>query len=216
MSKKILTALVPVAAIVAFMALPALAQATQAQCGASECASNAVVKGQSTNLSITTQNPAGTLTCSHAEFEGHLNNNQGETIDGTATKDVFSSTGCTANGVHSIVTTNVSTNNWQVQVQQPEASGQITAHVTGSPIEVTVKPQVFGVTVATCKFSGTSVQLMGTAQSNVMTIEGTEQFTLSSSTSEEICGVVGTTKGDLTGSFISTDSSGNAAVVHMS
>lgn len=227
MSKKILTVLAPVAAIVAFMALPALAQATQVQCGGSECANGATIRGQSSNL-VTTTNEGATISCTGSTFTGTVTNNQGETIQGSITSDTLS--GCSTKGLTAHITTNASAANpWSLHVQQPEHQGegagqheQVTAHLkpaSGKKIEFQVQVQFFGFSVAHCTFAthaaDESIQLMGEAQSDTMSVEGSNQFQLVGSNSSE-CGTVGTTEGTLTGSFQTETSTGAAVVVHMS
>jgi hypothetical protein len=242
MSKKILTVLAPVAAIVAFMAIPALAQATTTQCGTVLCANGAGIVGQSSNLVTTTSNPTGELKCTGSEFQGTINAAQAVNIEGSVTKDVLS--GCTANKVLAHVWTNASTEMereqrtmadeqeqkkdgpWTLQIQQPEASGHVVAHLlphTGSKIEFTVQIQVFGFSVATCMYAAqdgsgnaTSIQLEGTEQVDTLSVTGSNQFVLTESNSSE-CGTVGTTKGTLTGTIQNeTDEpSPKAVVVHM-
>jgi hypothetical protein len=223
MSKKILTALAPVAAIVVFTALPALAQATQAQCGAAECPVLFELRFQSSNLQMqiqTGEKDEGAISCASTTFEGTLNN-QSSTLPG---KILFGSqAGCTAKGVSTDIKSNLSAEplGWRWSIQQPEADGQVTAHITPDPagtIRFTSQVQIFGASVATCVFEATSIQLMGNEHSDTLAIEGSNQFTLieRSGIAASECGTVGTTKGDLTGSFQLETKSGAAVVVHMS
>jgi hypothetical protein len=218
MSKKILTVLAPVAAIVAFMALPALAQAAvQVQCGSSECAANTNVRGQATtNLKTQVQTGAkdeGELVCTGSTFEGKVENAQSETSTGIVTEDNL--TGCTAKGVSADVKTNANAagGGWQIHVQgAPSNEIHIEPH-TGQSITFTVQVQVFGFSAATCTYSSSGINLTSTAQSDTSSVKGNEQFVLTGSNSSE-CGTVGTTKGDLTGSFQLETNPGNAAVVY--
>ncbi len=215
--KKILTVLAPVFAIVAFMAIPAMAQATQVQCGGVECKEGEKIKGvATTNLTTTTQNPTKTIVCTSSLFEGTLGAPQGEDITGTLTKDTLG--GCSLGGLTTDIATNASTTApWTLQVQQPEAgTGQVTAHLSATGgMTFTAKVQIFGLVAATCVFEASSIQLMGEEKVDTLAVEGTNQFLLVSRSGSAAgeCGTVGTTTGDLTGSFQTETNPGNAAVV---
>jgi hypothetical protein len=234
MSKKILTVLAPVAAIAAFMVVPAMAQATvmdQVQCGSVECANGAALKGQSSNLVTKTQSPSGELKCTSSTFEGTLAEAQSDVevesnvqeVQGQITLDKL--TGCTANGVPADVSTNATAAHpWHLQVQVNHTTKKITAHIKPNAqqttIQFTVQVQVFGFSAATCTYGASSIQLSSEVQSDVSTIEQEEkegakvpQFTLEASNSSE-CGTVGTTKGHLTGSTQLENGAGEAVVVH--
>jgi hypothetical protein len=218
MRKNMLSILVPVVAIVAAMAVPALAQAQlQAQCGSSECANGATLKGQSSNIVVKTQNPSGELKCTGAAFTGTLSNNQAETIEGEATSDTL--TGCTANGITADATTNISASHPALLKAQAGGEGKVS--VTLSPnsqqtkLQFTVQLQVFGFSVATCVFGGTGAHHTVGVQTDTESAEEKEAVTLESSNSSE-CGTVGTTKGDISGSGQLENASGNAVVVHSS
>ena len=116
MSKKILTMLAPLAALIAFAVVPAMAQATEAQCpSGTECTNGTEILGQGgvgteelvTQLA-TAQNQANltgeTLNCASSEFEGSLTSNQGTHVTGSVTKDTLSS--CRRGSVTTDVTTN--------------------------------------------------------------------------------------------------------------
>jgi hypothetical protein len=225
MSKKILTALAPVAAIVAFMVVPAMAQATRAQCGTVDCGTSgatSLIRGQSSNLktqiqkSQTNTTDEGTVECTSSTFQGNLTSNNAETIEGKVTADTLS--GCVFKGLNTDITTNASTApNWTLKVQQPDANGKAVAHLTGA-IRFKAQVQVVGFSVATCEFETANVQFSGKEQDDILNVEGSNQFMLVAADSSE-CGVVGETAGDLSGTFqIETDVASNpaAVVVHMS
>jgi hypothetical protein len=223
MSKKILTALAPLAAIVASVALPAFAQATvQTQCGSVECANGATIRSQISNLTTHVQNPAGEMKCTGSTFEGTLGGAQaaesGEeegTIEGEVSSDTLS--GCTSNGVTADVKTNASAAHpWRLKVQK-EKGGQVKNHILPNAqqerLQFTVQIQAFGFSVATCTLGATSIQAMGSTQSSNGGIEGTNQFVLEASNSSE-CGTVGTTTGDLTGTVSFENAEKEAVVIH--
>jgi hypothetical protein len=216
MSRKVLTVLVPITAIVVSMAIPSLAQATQAQCGATgECASNATIRLQTTNFKLVTQAPEFTIKCTAGTLAGTLNSSQAENLEGPITSDKF--TGCES-GLTEDVSTNAAAAKWSLQIQQPDANGQVTAHLVpsaGNSLSFTVQDQLFGSSVATCVYSGSTIQLMNTEQSDVFTVEGKEQLVLTASNNPELCGTVNTTKGDVSGSFQLENAAAEAVVVHM-
>jgi hypothetical protein len=229
MSKKIFTVLAPVAAIVVFVMAPSLAQANQVQCGASECANGTAIRLQSTNLSIQFQNPDYSLICQGAELQGKLPTTQAETTHGDITGAVLM--GCERDKFSIAIAMNESSSEpWQLQVQQPVHQGtgaeqheQVTAHITpftGKKIEIAIQLQVSGFSVGTCRYSASSIQLMGEAQSDELEVEGAGQFTLQERNGlfGAECGTVNITSGDLQGKFqLETDNAAKeAVVVHMS
>jgi hypothetical protein len=232
MSRKILTVLAPVFAIVAFMAIPTMAQAVvdQVQCGTVECANGATLKGQSSNLKTQVQTGAtdeGELKCTSSTFTATLaeaqsskqfeeNKENLQEVQAEVTADTL--TGCTAKGVTADVKTNASaTHPWHLRAQVNHTTGQVTVHIfpnaQQTKVQFTVQPQVLGFSAATCTYGANSVQTMGTTQNDVATVEGNEQFLLEASNSSE-CGTVNTTKGDLSGSFQLENGAGEAVVVH--
>lgn len=211
MNQKIITALASVAAIVAFMAIPVAAQATQVQCGTAECANNAAIRGQSSTFQATTQNPAGAIKCGTTEIlDLPLTSNQVPTIDMGIIGVGLS--GCTAKGKTAHVSGNETFGEpWQLQIQQPEGSGpgetpgQVTAHITpptGKSLQFFVEVVEFGFVVAECDFTASTIQLMGNEKVDTWKVSaGT--FTLKSraGVGAAECGTVGTTTADLEGTI---------------
>jgi hypothetical protein len=229
MSRKVLSGLVPVAAVMAFMAVPSVAQATQVQCGAAQCAANALIRGQGTKAFISqTQTPHTEQKCTASSFQGAVQSARGVHADGHITTATF--TGCTVfdqSGTHTIhISTNASAAApWKVQIQQPDAAGNVTAHIlpaAGSSIQFSAQIQEFGFSVATCHFQSTDVQLQGTEQLDTATVEG--QFQLHGR-QEGLAGLCGTieppqanaTLGHLTGEvqLETHEATPKAVVVHM-
>jgi hypothetical protein len=197
MSKKILTVLAPVAALIAFMVVPAIAQATSLQAPAGiPLGVGGAVKGQSVNL-VTDQANGHHLECAHSEFNGTVASTGGEDVTGNITSSAFSHP-CATNvsNVTADITTNTSsTAPWKLQLQQPEASGQVTGHIlpnaAGGFVKFTAQLQLFeSFDVGTCNFRASSVQLMGSTASHIASVEGTNQFELEAGSGSE-CGTAG-------------------------
>lgn len=205
--------------LIALGADQGLAHATQVQCGSTECPNGARLRVQSvTNVESTSQNPERAIVCTGETLEGEVITNQLETVEAAITADTLS--GCTDAGLTADISTNASSG-WRWQFQQPDANGQVTIHqhpkISLNIFDV-IKIQIFGGVVATCVYSSSSRQYMGTAQDDVYTLEGHEQSTLTerSGIAASECGTVNTTTLDMTGSYqIETQSGALAVVVHM-
>lgn len=199
------------------MAVSATARATQVQCGSIECENGAGFRFQSHKIVNRIQTPGGLngeASCTNVEFRGTIEISQQEIIDEKITSDTLA--GCSVKGVTSDTKTNASPSSpWQLQLQQPNVNGQVTGHIIGT-LKFTEQIQVFGFSVATCVYQGSAVQLMGTEQSDTMSIEGSEQFTLVESNSSE-CGTVNETRNDLVGEvqFETVETVPQSVVVHM-
>lgn len=95
------------------------------------------------------------------------------------------SDGCSIGEISTDVAGNASTSApWTLQFQQPDAGGNIVAHLlpaSGGVIRFTAQPQVFGFSVATCNYSASSIQLSGNGSSNVYSIAvSSPEFTVQS------------------------------------
>ena len=143
MSKKILTVLAPVAALIAFAMVPAMAQATtlQAPHGTALPNGSSIVGQSSTLKTTTTKQPSeeagATLECSSSVFEGEVTSTGGADVTGIVSSS--HNQGCTAGGLLTDVTTNASVAApWTVQIQQPEAEHHGILHIepaSGSSIQ---------------------------------------------------------------------------------
>jgi hypothetical protein len=218
MSKKILAGLAPVAAIIAFAMVPAMAQATSLQAPAGAALPvGSTVQGQSANL-VTKTEGGIELHCATSEFHGTYPG-AGADITIPINKTGFANPCPTNTGFGADITTNAAASPWRLQVQQPEDPNmeQVTMHLlpnvaAGSVIQFTAQLQNGGVSVATCNYKAINVQLMGQTTSHEATLEGAKQFELEANSSAA-CGVAGE-KATLTGT-IQFESGANKVFVDM-
>lgn len=209
MNRKILAVCASVAIVVALMAIPVIAQATQVQESGKELANGSALTLQSTNLKMTTQTEGGeeksSLFCKDSELEGTLVQNQAKDPVFEIPTTKFST--CDLLFADVDITTNASAKEpWQVRVQEPIfLTGQTTVHIEpyqsgakGKLLEIRAQFQQSGVSYADCNYIAKSIQLMGDEGVNSWTVEGTKQFQKSAGTFFP-CDQVG----DLSGSFIS-------------
>jgi hypothetical protein len=203
MSKKILMAFSPIAAIVALMAIPAIAQATQLQINGKEAANGAPISAQSTDLALKIEDSAGKaldeFKCSHSEFNGKVTQNQGTHGVAQIEEGKFKNNCVSALGFDIDMSINAP---WVVQIQKPDAGGKFIAHIEPDPghtatVQFRAQLQSLGTSIATCDYTAPTVQANGVEKtSNVLTLEGTQQFTLASG-AVELCGEKGTLVGTL-------------------
>jgi hypothetical protein len=233
MSKKALTALVPVVIIAALMALPSVAQATQFQCGSSECANGALIKGQASGLKLTFQEYAftvNTFECPSAEAQGEVTKNQGSTVEAQITSFKFPlppNPSCESPGefgAREDIETNAGKpgEDWTLQVQQPDPTGSYEARIdpsSGKKLQFTAQLQLGLTSIVTCHYAADSIRLTGSAQNDTLTIDKTNsKFTLEGRQGfyGAQCGIVGSAVAHLEGSIqLETHANAQPVVVHM-
>ena len=196
---------------VALAAMPSLALATTAQAPAgTTLAAGVPVKAQSTNFVI--NDTVGNVSCNHVELTGEVTTNGGSHFTSSISNAAF--TDCADEKFRIDNSTNVSgVNPWRMQVQQPDAGGNIIAHLlpaSGSTLQFTAQFQAFGISVGTCSYKKSTLQFEGTEASDVLSVAAGEALELEAG-KPELCGEVF----EVAGAF-QTTSQGNKLTVDMS
>ncbi|HEY5052290.1 MAG TPA: hypothetical protein VII45_02660 [Solirubrobacterales bacterium] len=225
MSKKILSVLAPVAALIAFMVVPTLAQATTLQANGIEVPKGATVKAQSIHNSVYTPlqfNAVNvTLQCQENVIGAEITSSpQTADITGTIKSATFKDQGaaneCSTDGTGTsgaiITTENVV--GGTLQVQQPDATtGETVAHLTGKEGNaVKFRAEVQSILGnQQCGYETTSVQLIGKAAEK----GGNDLLTTSAAFTKFEGGSLCNATGTLSGSFQIEDAGGHAGSLDM-
>lgn len=221
MTKKTLMASVPVAILIIAAVVPAMAQATrlQAPAGTELANSSTVLLQRYGDFTVQTyanekkETPEAELVCKKGTSEGTSTANQVETAEATINKDALSE--CTSGGLTEDILSNASgAAPWRLQIQQPDSFGGVTAHIipaSGSTILYTVQIQYFGIDVASCVYSASSIHITGTTGSDIYTISSGNSTVMKLS-GPKPCGQYGF----LSGSYQMETGNGNPITVDMS
>ncbi|HEY5053037.1 MAG TPA: hypothetical protein VII45_06470 [Solirubrobacterales bacterium] len=163
------------------------AEATTAQAPAGTAVSvGAAISGESTNFKLVSENEAGeegttgSVECASGKLTGVVTENGGSEVAINITGEVFSECKGPMGSTVDTTTNATAASPWRLRIQQPNEKGEITAHYSpapGSTLQSIEQIQVLGFDVATCVYSGTTMQLTGSVGSNIFHIAGTRQRT---------------------------------------